>query len=145
MPLTGTFNRNMDDKCRFAVPKRLREQFEEEDLQSLFIAPGINRTLELYSHDAFETLANQVAEQSPTRADIRTYSRLFFGRAERVDLDSQGRVRVPERLVAHAQLQKEIVLVGVRNRVEVWDAGHWQEFTEENQSDFDSFAEKAFS
>ncbi len=61
----------MDDKSRFAVPKRLREQFGEEELRSIYVAPGTECTLDLYSKIAFEELADRVATMSPTRADIR--------------------------------------------------------------------------
>mgnify|MGYP002626320209 CR=1 FL=1 len=133
----------MDEKCRFAVPKRLRDQFDEK-LQNLYVAPGTDRSLDLYSESAFEVLANRVAAQSPTRADIRNYKRLFYGRAERVDLDSQGRIRIPDRLVAFANLQKEIVLIGVHDHVEVWDAATWQAFLDKHNTDFDTMAAGAF-
>lgn len=144
MPLTGTFNRSMDTKNRFAVPKRLREEFGGEKLESLFIAPGTDCSLDLYSTSAFEELANRVAAQSPTRADIRNYKRLFYGRAERADLDSQGRVRIPERLVSFAHLEKEIILIGVQDHVEVWDAETWQQFLKKYQTEFDSMAGSVF-
>ncbi|WP_145376013.1 division/cell wall cluster transcriptional repressor MraZ [Symmachiella dynata] len=144
MPLTGTFNRSMDDKSRFAVPKRLREQFGEEELRSIYVAPGTECSLDLYSKIAFEELADRVATMSPTRADIRNYKRLFYGRAERVDLDSQGRIRIPERLVTFAGLQKEVVLIGVHDHVEVWDSAIWQQFLEKHSTDFDSMAAGVF-
>lgn len=134
----------MDDKSRFAVPKRLREQFGEEELRSIYVAPGTECSLDLYSKIAFEELADRVATMSPTRADIRNYKRLFYGRAERVDLDSQGRIRIPERLVTFAGLQKEVVLIGVHDHVEVWDAAVWQQFLEKYTTDFDSMAAGVF-
>ncbi|QDT48132.1 Transcriptional regulator MraZ [Symmachiella dynata] len=134
----------MDDKSRFAVPKRLREQFGEEELRSIYVAPGTECSLDLYSKIAFEELADRVATMSPTRADIRNYKRLFYGRAERVDLDSQGRIRIPERLVTFAGLQKEVVLIGVHDHVEVWDSAIWQQFLEKHSTDFDSMAAGVF-
>mgnify|MGYP003680001090 CR=1 FL=1 len=134
----------MDDKSRFAVPKRLREQFGEEELRSIYVAPGTECSLDLYSKIAFEELADRVATMSPTRADIRNYKRLFYGRAERVDLDSQGRIRIPERLVTFAGLQKEVVLIGVHDHVEVWDSAVWQQFLEKHSTDFDSMAAGVF-
>jgi MraZ protein len=81
---------------------------------------------------------------SPTRADIRNYKRLFYGRAERVDLDSQGRIRIPDRLVAFANLQKDVVLIGVHDHVEIWDTVTWQQFLEKHTTDFDSMAAGVF-
>ncbi len=144
MPLTGTFNRNMDEKSRFAVPKRLRDQLGEEELRSLYVAPGTECSLDLYSKEAFEKFADRVATMSPTRADIRNYKRLFYGQSERVELDSQGRIRIPDRLVSYAKLQKEVVLIGVHDHVEVWDATTWQQFLEKHSTDFDSMAAGVF-
>jgi MraZ protein len=134
----------MDNKSRFAVPKRLRDQFGGEELHSLYVAPGTECSLDLYSKIAFEELADRVATMSPTRADIRNYKRLFYGRAERVDLDSQGRIRIPERLVAFASLQKDVVLIGVHDHVEVWDTGKWQQFLEKHSTDYDTMATGVF-
>ena len=134
----------MDSKNRFAVPKRLREELGGEELETLFVAPGTESSLDLYSTSAFEQLADRVAAQSPTRADIRDYKRLFYGRAERVDLDSQGRIRIPDRLVSFAHLEKEIVLIGVHDHVEVWDADTWQQFLEKKQFEFDRMAGSVF-
>ncbi len=144
MPLTGTYNRNMDNKNRFAVPKRLRDQFGEIDLRALFVAPGMGQSLDLYSTAAFEKLANRFAEQSPTQTNIRNYKRLFYGRAENVELDGQGRIRIPDRLVADAGLSKEIVLIGVLDHVEVWDVEIWQKFLEKHNSEFDEMAAGVF-
>lgn len=144
MPFTGTYNRNMDEKNRFAVPKRLRDQFGKEKLHSVYVAPGTERSLDLYSPAAFEELAARVAAQSPTRADIRNYKRLFYGQAENVDLDAQSRIRLPDRLVELAGLQKEIVLIGVHDHVEIWDAILWQEFLERQSQNFDNMATSVF-
>ncbi len=134
----------MDTKNRFAVPKRLREELGGEELERMFVAPGTESALNLYSTSAFEKLADRVAAQSPTRADIRDYMRLFYGRAERVDLDSQGRIRIPERLVSFAHLKKDVVLIGVHDHVEVWDAETWHQYLEKKQFDFDRMASSVF-
>ena len=85
-----------------------------------------------------------MAEKSTNRADIRNYLRLFYSRAERVDLDGQGRIRIPDRLAEFAQLKREAVLLGVQDHAEIWDAAVWDEFLTDQVSDFDKMAEQAF-
>ncbi len=144
MTLTGTYTRTLDDKGRLAVPKRLREQFGEEKLSSLYVAPGTERSLALYSAAAFDTLAQRLAERSPNRTEVRNYLRLFYSRAEKIDIDGQGRVRIPDRLLDFAALKHEVVLLGVHDHAELWNEGLWQEFLGRHEQEFDRMATQAF-
>lgn len=144
MALTGTYSRNLDDKHRLAVPKRLREEFSKKQLTCLYIAPGTDKSLALYSPAAFESLGKLLAERSSSRADVRNYLRLFYSRAEKVELDSQGRIRIPERLVSFAQLQHDIILLGVHDHAEIWDKELWDKFLSQTGPDFDEMATHAF-
>lgn len=144
MPLTGTFQRVLDEKFRLAVPKSLRKQFAQEEPTSLFIAPGTETSLALYSTAAFERLAERLAERSPNRAEVRNYLRLFYARAENVSVDGQGRIRIPERLVQFAQLKQQVVLLGVHDHAEIWDQELWEQFQKQHGSRFDELASGAF-
>ncbi len=144
MPLTGTYTRSLDEKHRIALPKRVREQFGETDLETFYVAPGPDRSLELYSPAGFDRLAEQRSALSSSRADVRAYLRVFYSQAEAVQLDGQGRIRVPERLVGFANLQKEAVLLGVQDHVEIWDQATWQTFLDRQNDRFDDLATTAF-
>lgn len=144
MPLTGTYARNLDEQQRLAVPKRLREQFTEGKLSSLYVVPGTERSLSLYSPEAFDRQAESLAQRSSNRADIRNYLRLYYARAENVALDRQGRIRIPERLVELAGLKHDIVLLGVHDHAEIWDRQLWDEFLSRNVADFDDMSTRAF-
>lgn len=144
MALTGTYSRTLDGKHRLAIPKRLREDFQEPDLTLLYIAPGTDKSLALYAPAAFKALAHRLEERSSNRAEARNYFRLFYSRAEGVDLDSQGRIRIPDRLVSFAQLEHEVVLLGVHDHAEIWSRTLWEEFLARTAPDFDKLAEEAF-
>ena len=143
MVFSGTFSRILDDKRRFAVPKRLKEQFGEKELTSLYVAPGTERSLVLYSPAEFDRLAQRLSEKSSGRAEFRNYLRLFYARSERLDLDSQNRIRIPEWLVDFARLKKDIVLLGVHDHAEVWDCSLWDEFQQTHGASFDDMAAMA--
>jgi MraZ protein len=144
MALTGTYRRNLDEKQRLAVPKRLRDQFGEADLKTLYVAPETDRSLGLYAPAAFESLAERLGERTANRAQIRNYLRLFYSRAEQVDVDSQGRIRIPERLAEFAQLKHDVVLLGVHDHVEIWDQAVWDDFLSRHGPEFDQMALRAF-
>jgi MraZ protein len=144
MALTGTFTRNLDEKQRLAVPKPLRDAFgEESDSKCLYVAPGTEQSLFLYSAKGFEALAERFASQSRNDPSTRNYMRLFYARAEQVSVDSQGRVRIPDRLIQLAGLQHEIVVLGVHDHAEIWDKGRWEAFLDQSGPSFDELATRA--
>ena len=144
MLLTGAFSRSIDDKLRVAIPKRLREVLGSDKPLGVYIAPGTDQSLALYTEEAFARLADRLAQASPTRQDVRTFNRLFYARAQRVELDSQGRVRIPPELAELARLDKEVMLLGVQDHMEVWAADRWKSYLAERRGHYDEIAEAAF-
>ncbi len=153
MLLTGTYRRSVDEKQRIAIPKKLRTAFKKQDSasdsadsadQSLYIAPGTDRSLAIYTEWSFSILAKKLQAGSPTGQDHRAFSRMFFARIQRAETDAQGRIRLEPELYALAGLGSEVVLVGVGDRVEIWDAARWDEYQTEQQAKFDELAEAAF-
>ena len=144
MFLTGTFSRSIDEKLRVAIPKRLRAELECSKGGGLYVAPGTDQSLALYTEEAFARLAEHLAGASPTRKDVRAFTRLFYARAQRVELDSQGRVRIPGELADLARLEKEVVLLGVQDHLELWSAERWEAYLAEKQTHYDEIAEAAF-
>jgi MraZ protein len=140
MLLTGTHPRTLDDKKRLALPKRVREQLGEP--ATLFVTPGPEQCLWLYTQGGLEQLADRL-DRSPD-AEARVFRRLYFAQTESVDVDRAGRVLVPERLVQFAGLQHEVVLLGVRDHLELWDAARWRQYLADNTPRFDTVAEAAF-
>lgn len=146
--LTGNFNRSLDDKQRFAIPRQLRGAMNFPNNTVMYLAPGTDGSLSLYTEHEFSQLASQLDQGSPTRSDIRAFSRIFFAQAQRVEVDRQGRVRIPPELHAMAGLTKEtkeIVLLGVRDHVEIWEQQRWNNYLTVQQPHYDDFAETAFS
>ena len=142
MLLTGTHPRTLDEKKRLALPKRIREQLGEPE--TLFVTPGPDQCLWLYTQPELERLADKLDQAPATDAEARVFRRLYFAQTEAVDVDKSGRTLVPERLVQFAGLQHDVVLIGVRDHLELWDAAKWQAFVDRNAARFDSVAENAF-
>jgi MraZ protein len=144
MLLTGTFTRSVDEKLRIAIPKRLRDALGCPDSGALYVAPGTDASLAIYAEGAIERLAERLARASPTQQEVRDFTRLFYARTQRVELDRQGRVRVPPELAELAQLGKEVVLLGVQDHVEVWASDRWAAYLAEKRARYDQIAEAAF-
>ena len=144
MALTGTYDRNLDEKFRLALPKRLRDEFGQPDLTSFYIAPGMDKSLALYSPEGFERLARKVSRKSGQSARLRTFMRLFYSQAEKVELDAQGRIRIPDRLAKLAGLERDVVLLGVHDHAEIWNVETWKSFMAANGPDFDQISDAAF-
>jgi MraZ protein len=145
MLLTGTFVRAIDDKLRLAIPKRLRDALGAGPEQPLYVTPGTDRSLAVYTEETLGRLADRLAAASPAGAEVRAFSRLFYAQAQPAELDSQGRIRIPAELAALAGLGREAILLGVQDHLEIWDRGRWEEYLAERQARYDQLAEAAFS
>jgi MraZ protein len=143
MFLTGSYPRNLDEKCRFTLPKSLRAMLEQSGGLTLYVAPGTDGSLVVYTEEAFQQLGEQLAHSSPHAQDVRAFSRLFYAQAQRVETDRQGRIRLPSELAAQAIKGREIVLIGVRDHLEVWDRERWQGYLGQKQPFYDEIAESA--
>jgi MraZ protein len=144
MLLTGCFSRSIDDKLRVAIPKKVRTAVEGPEKGAVFVAPGTDGSLAIYPEVAFSRLAERLGQASPTQQDVRAFTRLFYAQAQQVDLDVQGRVRIPPELAAWAGLQKDVVLLGVQDHLELWAADRWALYLAEKRANYDRIAEAAF-
>ncbi|MEZ6067351.1 MAG: cell division protein [Planctomycetaceae bacterium] len=141
MPFTGTYIRSLDEKLRLSIPGKFREELGDAPL---FLGPETDQSLGLYSRRMFEQRASKLADVSGSPGHVRNYMRLYYSQAEQVEPDSQGRIRIPERLTSFARLGGEVVLLGVHDHVEVWDKGQWDEFLASHGPEFDRLAGEAF-
>ena len=142
MLLTGTHPRTLDDKKRLALPKRVREQLN--DPQTLYVTPGPDACLWVFTQEGLEGLAARLDQAPAADAEARVFRRLYFAQTEAVDVDRAGRILIPERLVQFAGLKHDVVLIGVRDHLELWDTERWQQYLTQNGPRFDAVAEGAF-
>jgi MraZ protein len=132
MLLTGTHPRTLDEKKRLVLPSRVREQLG--DITKLFVTKAQDQSLGLYRPQEMDQLASKIDQAPATSQEVRVFSRMFFASMEEVEVDRAGRILIPERLVEYAALKREVVLVGVRDHMELWDAARWQEYEARNAS-----------
>jgi MraZ protein len=142
MLLTGSHLRALDQKKRIGLPRKVREQLGAPTV--LFATPAPDQCLWLYTEAGLESLAAKLDATPETDAEGRVFRRLYFAQTETVDVDRAGRILIPDRLIEFAGLQHEVMVIGVRDHLEIWNAEHWRQYLAENAPRFDAVAEKAF-
>ena len=105
MLLTGTVYRSLDDKLRFAIPRSFRDAMGAAGSSVLYLAPGTDGSLELYSEQAFAQLTGKLEDGPRNDRQIRAFHRLFYGQVRMVELDKQGRIRLPAELAQLAPVR----------------------------------------
>jgi MraZ protein len=145
MLLTGSFHRLLDDKLRFAIPKPLRDAIGHPDQAVLYLGPGTDGSLAFYPEISFAKLASRLEQGSSSGRDLVAFSRLFYAQVQRVEVDKHGRVRLPNQLADLAGLRREIVLLGVRDHLELWDREKWEMYLQRTQPHYDDLATRALA
>ncbi|MDG1874192.1 MAG: division/cell wall cluster transcriptional repressor MraZ [Mariniblastus sp.] len=143
MVFTGTFQRTLDGKLRVLLPKRMRTELSESP--RLFLTPGPDHCLEMHSDVSLNELAVKANKSSSGSRNLRSFSRLFYARAQQCDMDKQGRIRIPSQLAGIADLGKDIVIVGVGFHWEIWDQARWEGYLAQHHQAFDEIAETTFN
>lgn len=123
----GQYSHSLDEKGRMTIPARFRESFAD----GVYITQGFDQNLKLLTDPAFETMAEKINHLSETNPKIRKLRRLYFASAGRVELDRLGRVLIPQFLRNFAGLEKEAVIVGVGEAIEIWSPEAWQDQLDE--------------
>jgi MraZ protein len=122
--LLGTHSYSLDPKGRVSLPVKFREAFDE----GLWLTVGQDRCLYCFPKAAWERRSGEVDAFALSDKDGRAFSRLFFASADEVRLDAQGRVTIPQRLRDVVGIKKEVVVLGVRERMEIWDRGEFERY-----------------
>lgn len=131
----GEYNHTVDPKGRLIVPAKFREQLGDE----FVVTKGLDGCLFVYPNKEWQNIEEKFRNISMTSKDARKFSRFFFAGAASCELDKQGRILLPSVLREYAALEKDVVLVGVLSRVEIWSKDRWLDTN--NYDDMDEVAE----
>ena len=136
--LLGTHTPKLDDKGRIILPAKFRDELSA----GVVVTRGQERCLYVFSKSEFESVHEKIRQAPVTSEEARKYLRLFLSGAADDTPDKQGRVLVPQLLRDYAGLTKELVIIGVGSRAEIWDATSWQEYLSSNEEKFATQAEE---
>ena len=133
----GEFEHSIDDKSRLAVPARFRDAFKD----GLFISRGLDRCLVIWDMDSWRGMAERIRALNTWQGEARRMQRHFFSGAVPAQPDKLGRVVIPQYLRAYAQLETDVVVVGLADRIEVWSRAEWQRERQDAERDSAELAE----
>lgn len=134
----GEFQHSLDAKGRIILPAKFRDALAD----GLVVTKGMEKCLFIFSRSEWPQLQTKVQSLPLAKRDARKFSRFFFGGATEEELDKQGRVLIPEHLRQYAELDRDVVIVGVSNRLEIWDKSNWIKYVEEAESSYVEIAEE---
>ncbi|WIV11249.1 division/cell wall cluster transcriptional repressor MraZ [Proteiniborus sp. MB09-C3] len=134
----GEYQHSLDSKGRLIVPSKFRD-----DLGDIFIiTKGLDNCLFVYPKSEWKILEEKLKLLPLTRKDARAFVRFFFSGATECELDKQGRILIPGNLREHCKIDKEAVIIGVSNRVEIWSKEEWDLYNDDENLSYESIAEK---
>ena len=134
----GEYNHILDPKKRLAIPSRFRKELGEK----VILTRGLNNSLSLYPQEKWQKLTEKLGQLPVGQADARSFLRLMFAGAIEVELDQLGRILVPDYLKSYAGLKQKVTIVGVYDRLEIWDSERWENYRGEVEKNTDMIAEK---
>jgi MraZ protein len=137
----GEYQHTIDPKGRVIVPSKFREGLGEK----FIVTKGLDNCLFAYSSTEWSHLEAKLKALPFTDKDVRTFVRFFFAGAAECELDKQGRILIPQNLREYADLEKDIYVIGVSTRVEIWDKNKWNNYSSDENISPDQIAEKMAS
>jgi len=136
--LLGTHAPKLDEKGRLFLPAKFREELQA----GLVITRGQENCLYVFSAAEFQSVHDKIRQAPVTSIDARNYLRVFLSGASDELPDKQGRVTIPATLRQYAGLDKELVVIGVGSRAEIWNAAAWNEYLKKQETAFANVAEE---
>ncbi len=140
----GEYLHSLDEKNRFVLPSKFRQKVEKEKIKKFYLTRGLEECLFMFAEKDWLRMEEKFSSLSFTKLKARFFNRLYFSGAYEARIDSQGRILIPDSLKAFAGIDKEIVIIGVSDRIEIWDKLRWKKFYEENRKNFEEMAENIF-
>jgi len=135
--LIGQYHHSLDGKNRLFIPARLRQ-----NVRRFIITSGLEGCLFIYTPENWKKITERLKALPLAKADARKFSRTFLSGASECHLDDQGRILIPKSLCNYANIIKEVIVVGVLDRIEIWSKNNWERYQEEAQKKFVEVAEK---
>ena len=134
----GEYKHSIDQKGRMAVPAKFRRDLGA----GAIVTRGLDRCLFVFSKSEWDTLAKKLIALPLAQANSRAFIRLMLSGAAEAEIDQQGRILIPDYLREYADLEKQVVVTGLYNRVEIWNTKSWTDYKTKTESASEEIAEK---
>jgi MraZ protein len=136
--LIGEYIHTLDDKNRLALPVKFRIHLGKR----VVLSPGLDGCIFVFTKDQWRDISAKLSAVSLLKSDTRSFNRFIFGGAVEVEVDSVGRILIPEFLTKRSKLSSRVAIIGVDNRVEIWDEQAWNVYKNNVENQADALAER---
>jgi len=136
--LIGEYTHTLDPKKRLSLPSKFRKEVGKK----VVVTRGLDKCLFVYPIKQWEKISEKIAELSIGQADSRGFNRFMLSGAVETDVDTAGRILIPDFLKEFASLKSKVIVAGVHTRIEVWDEKGWSAYKARVEKDADVLAEK---
>lgn len=134
----GEYGHNIDRKGRLIMPAKFRDELGER----VVVTRGLDGCLYVYTAPEWEKVYTRLASLPTTRKDARMYKRMVLSKATECEMDGQGRILIPSSLSSVARLQKECLIIGMADHLEIWSKENWESMEDEQSDNFEEMAEQ---
>lgn len=134
----GEYSHTIDNKKRLSIPSDFRSDLGDKAV----ITRGFENCLFLYPQSEWKERAEKISNRSSLKSDARDLARVMLAGAREVKIDDLGRILIPDYLKEYADLEKDVTVAGLYNRIEIWDEESWKDYREETESEIGDIAER---
>lgn len=139
--LMGEYHHNIDDKSRLIIPAKFRSELGEK----IVITRGLDKCISAYSYDEWQKLVTRLQKLSFTKKDARIFTRILLSGAVECEFDRQGRINITSPLSDYANINKECVIIGVNECIEIWSKENFEEYLHGNIDAYSELSEDLFN
>ena len=137
----GSYNYSVDSKGRINIPSRLRKYLSPEANDTFVVTRGFEKCLFLYPVDEWNTLESTIRRLSPSNAQHRFITRTLLQHATETQLDGQSRIVIPRELLQFAGIEDQVLILGVLERIEIWNPKDHEEYVASQKASYESVAQ----
>ena len=141
----GEYDHSLDKKGRLIIPSKFRESFKEYDIEKFYITRGLDKCLFMFTENEWKSQESRFKAVSFTKSESRKFNRLYFSGATQIDCDRQGRILVPKYLKDFADIKRDVVVIGVSSRIEIWAKDVWDDYYKSSKEMYEDIAEKVMA
>ncbi|MDD3938640.1 MAG: division/cell wall cluster transcriptional repressor MraZ [Bacilli bacterium] len=134
----GSYSHTLDNKGRLMIPAKMRNEAGGR----LYVLKGYEGSLSVYKEVDFQSLTSALENLSYNQRDTRDVQRITLASVVELEVDAQGRIQLPSKLLSDYKISRSVVVVGVINHFEIWDAATWENYLKQNEKDYEAKAEK---
>lgn len=138
----GEFKHSIDNKGRLIIPSKFRMVIKDKYIEKFYVTRGLERCLFVFTENDWNLLEQKFKNLPLTQSTARAFSRLLFSGAYEATCDRQGRILIPNHLLQYSRINKDVLIIGVSSRIEIWDVDTWNDFSKTSLQDFERIAEE---